>query len=764
MRRSTLLTLLFLFCFSPLASAQTEFKPKFHPTLSVPRLTGAIKIDGRIDEPAWQSAAVADGFAEHSPGDATKPPVESKVLVGYDDQNLYLAFIAYDDPKTIRVSYRDRDNIFRDDYFGLLLDTYGDASWGYELFANPLGIQGDLRTESSGNEDESFDIVWYSKGMVTDSGYQIEVSIPFSSLRFPDKPEQTWRATFWRDRQRQTRQRSTWAALNRDNPCFMCQWGTLTGIKGIKPGSRLDLLPNIVASEQGYRQEDDSGGARFHNEKADVQLSLNAKYAITSNTAAELTINPDFSQVESDATQIDVNSPYSLYYPERRPFFQEGADLFNSRMNAVYTRSIARPKVAGKLTGHFGHTSIAYLIARDDKSPILAPSREGSYLWRGDHSISNIARIKQTFGEGSFVGALFTDRRIENSSASGTLVGSDLSIRMFRNYRFDLQALFSNTQELDDTILSSNALGRTFDRGKHTIALDGEHFWGQGISTELIRDARFWSAGIGYDERSPSFRTDNGFVTKNDYREAYIWSNLDFRPNKKYLIQWVPRIDIGRQWGFDKVRKDEWLVSHLNFTTIAQTEVWLEYLWSRELFRGKAFPGIRRGTIGASSRPSEYVGLEFEFAKGHLIARGGQLPEPVLGDGTNFYASLSLKATQRLLVEPSLDYSQLFYPDDGAEIFRAYVLRTRFTYQFTRELFLRLVVEYRDEEDYNGDMPMTYSQNAGFTIEPLLSYKINPFTIFYLGSSHDYERYDPNADFQHSSRRFFAKFQYLFRT
>lgn len=741
----------------------TDFKPQFKPTLNVPRLEGKITIDGELDEPAWKQAAVADGFSENTPGDCTKPPVQSKVLVGYDDQNLYLAFIAYDDPSTIRVSYRDRDNIFRDDYIGILLDTYGDASWSYELFVNPLGMQGDLRAVNNGNEDESFDIVWYSKGLVTDSGYQVEVAVPFSSLRFPDKPEQVWKATFWRDRQRVTRQRSTWAAISRDNPCFMCQWGTLTGIRGIKPGSHLDLLPNLVASEQGERQDVTDSTTRFHDEKGDVELSLNAKYALSSNASAELTLNPDFSQVESDATQIDLNSPYTLNYSERRPFFQEGADLFSTRINAVYTRAIAQPQVAGKLTGHFGRTSVAYLIARDTRSPILVPYGEGSFLWSGGRSVSNIARVKRTFLEDSYIGGIFTDRSFEDGSAAGTLMGGDMSYRFLRNYRFNMQALASRTRELDDTVLSAKALGKTIEHGRHTLVLDGEQYWGHGVSTQLSREARFWSWSLNYDENSPTFRTDNGFVTKNDFRQVDASTNLNFRPNKKYLIQLVPSLDVGRVWDFDKVRKDEWLIPHLDLTTTAQTQFWVEYLWSRELFRDRVFPGIRRLTLGATSRPSEYVGMDLELTKGRFIARGSQLPEPALGDGRTWYASLSLKSTQRLLIEPEFNYSQLYYPDGGAKIFKAYVIRSHFTYQFTRELFLRLVAEYRDEDNYNGDSLMTYTRSRGFTLEPLLSYKINPFTIFYIGSSHDYERYPASGDFQRDSQRFFIKFQYLFR-
>ena len=744
------------------AQDSTGFNPKYHPTLQVPRVDSKITIDGDLSEPAWREAAIADGFAENQPGNQIKPPVDQKVLICYDEHNLYLGFVAYDDPKTIRYSLRDRDDIFSDDYFGILFDTYGDASWGYELFVNPLGIQGDLRMLGNGNEDMSLDLVWESRGKVTDSGYQVEVAIPFSSLRFPNKPEQVWKAQFWRDRQREVRRKFSWAALNRDNPCFMCQFGTLTGITGIKPGSKLDLLPNIVASQQGELVSADST-LRFQNDKADEQLALNAKYALSSNSSAELTINPDFSQVESDATQIDVNSPYALFYSEPRPFFQEGADLFDTRITSVYTRSIARPQYAAKLTGRFGRTNVAYLVARDDKSPIIVPLEEKSYVFGGGKSVSNIARIKQTFWEDSYIGAVVTDRRQEGNSGGGSLVGGDLALRFLKNYRYEFSALASRTQEPNDTALSTGTADSTFERGRHTVRFDGEQYWGHALYSRFMRDARVWSAQLEYQENSPTFRADNGFVTKNDFRQLQGWTNLFFRPNKKYLITWYPMVIVGRVWNFDHVRKDEWFIPHLEFTSIGQTDFWVEYLWSREQFRGVIFPGIKRAEFYFYARPGGIGGFSVDYSVGRFIARGDQLPVPVLGKGATVSVSMTLQPARRLSIEPSLDYSNLYYPDGGPRIFEASVTRCRFIYQFTRELFLRLVAEYRDFDDYNGDTPMTYTRDRGFTLEPLLSYKLNPFTIFYIGSTHDYEDLLANGAYRRNSQRFFVKFQYLFR-
>jgi hypothetical protein len=327
--------------FHPQASRAQTFTPQYHPTLHVTRNTaGPITLDGSLTDPAWQQAAYAENFVETSPGDQIKPLVDSRVYITYDDDYLYLGFVAHDDPATVRYSVRDRDKIFRDDYFGIMLDTYGDASWPYEFYSNPIGMQGDMRMLANGDEEMAFDVVYDTRGMVTDSGYQVEMAILFAGLRFPDKQEQVWNVNFWRDRQRDVRRQISWAAQDRANSCFICQWGTLTGISGIKPGGRLELLPNVVASQEGHLRDADRPNAGFANDSPDAQLSLNARYGISSTTSAEIAINPDFSEVESDATQIDVNSPLALLYDERRPFFQEGG-ISSSPASTPFTHDLS---------------------------------------------------------------------------------------------------------------------------------------------------------------------------------------------------------------------------------------------------------------------------------------------------------------------------------------------------------------------------------------------------------------------------------------
>lgn len=750
-----------------LVAAQDEFRPAYLPTLHVDPIQGEVTVDGELDDSGWQHAMKCDGFAETSPGDQVKPDVKSEAWITYDQFNLYVALIAYDDPQEVRVSMRDRDNIFTDDYFGIMLDTYGDFSWGYELFVNPLGIQGDLRMLQNGNEDISFDIVWDSKGVVTDSGYQVEIAIPFSSLRFVEKPEQTWHVNFWRDRQREVRYRYAWAARDRDDPCFMCQWGALTGIKGIKPGSNFDLLPNVVAYQGGERDEP-SGGlpGEFTNGDPEAELSMFARYGLTPNSSIEGTLNPDFSQVESDEAQVDVNTTFALFFSEKRPFFQEGSDLYDSYIDAIYTRSINDPSAATKLSGKFGRASVAYIFARDDHTPMILPFEERSIFVPLGKSTSNIARFKYTLEGNSFVGGLLTNRRIDGGG-SGTVFGADGRLWFLKNYNLTFQVLGSRTAEINDTSLASGVNGETFDREKYTAALDGEKYNGHAAYVALNRSGRHWDANTEYIAFSPTFRTDNGFTTHNDYRTVYGWTGVSFIPDREWLTEYQISSEYGRSWNFNEPFKnvnDEWVRGGLYLMTKGQTSVNFGYVNSRELFRGIIFEGISVADIDIDTRFSGTITGGVGYSFGRTIWRTFS-HTPVLGNKRDLEFYLNLKPTQRLYVESILEFSRLDYPDSyvrdhpeqDKKIYSGYILITRVNYQFTRRLFLRVFAQY----DNFGDV---------LDVEPLLTYRLNPFTIFYIGarSNYDYLRAEDysgldNSQWKLSSRQIFAKFQYLFQ-
>ncbi len=772
------------------AESADDFAPNHGPTLRVTPKQGDIKIDGVIDDAGWRTAAIADNFCEFTPRDMTKPAVETKVLVTYDESGFYVAFVCYDNPNEVRASLRQRDNIFLDDYCGILLDTYSDQSWGYEIFVNPLGIQGDLRQLANGAEEESFDIIFESVGQVTDSGYQVEIYIPFASLRFPNSDQQNWRINFWRDRQRDARYRYTWSAIDRGNPCFMCQWGYITGIEDIKPSTNLEILPSVIGYESGHLLDPENPESRFFNADPDGEFSLGVRYGITPNASAEITINPDFSQVESDAGQIDVNTTFGLYFPERRPFFQEGSDLFSTWINAVYTRTINNPDVAGRIAGQFGKYSLAYLAAYDQNTPIMVPLLERSLSFQADEAVVNIFRARRAFGDNTYLGLIATDRRlldfpyegVDIKGGAGSVYGFDGSVRFLTHFRYDLQVLGSHTEEpgagKPDSVIIIAPPDQTFDNGHYTAELDGEKFDGRAVYTSLRRESRIWNADLSYNEFSPTFRTDNGFNTRNNTRQLEFWTGLDFRPNREWLISWQPFVTCSRVWNydgtvnldpgaFDRGARDEWIIPQLSFTFKGQTGVEFSYLWSREHFANRIFPGIRRWSLNVSSRFSEYVNVDGSMTIGKIIYRDPVHPE--LGDAVQMDFGVDLKPTMRLYISTTLEYAKMDHRDSYFEvhplaeknIYSGYIMRSRLTYQFTREWFLRLVVQYDDFD-------------RSFDLEPLLTWQLNPFTVFYIGMNSRYRYFDADdfepdqrlfdkSKWEQSQRQFFAKLQYLFR-
>jgi hypothetical protein len=770
-RCGTFLCLLGVFAANAIA-----FTPNDHPSLVVPKLVGDIKIDGIADEPGWAAAAVADNFCETRPGDQTEPAVGSEVRVTYDDTHLYLLFTAFDDPSQVRATMVERDNIFRDDYFGAVIDTYGDKAWAYELFVNPYGIQGDLRWTNNG-EDESFDIVWESEGNITAEGWQVEVAIPFRSLRFPRKKEQTWLVTFWRDHPRESRRKFSWAKIDRDNPCWLCNFGTLTGIENVQPGGKLDILPSVIATESGAVKDFSDPSAGFDNADPDAQLSLNMRYAVTTDLSAEGTINPDFSQVESDASQIDVNSTTALFYPERRPFFQEGSDLFSTWIDVVYTRSINDPKLAGKLYGRVNRTSVAFVAAQDENAVALVPFEDQSRLITVGRAFSNIFRLKQTIGEDSFLGTSITDRRWDGDG-SGSIFSADGFIRILKNYSFEFQVAGSNTAEPNRSFirLDSGEIAPTFDRGKYTVDFDGESFWGHSVYVSPEFHSRHFDVDLDYWEYSPGFRADNGFVTRNNSREGNLSVGYGWQMDDGFIEEVYFSNDLGRKWNFEKEFKDEWLRPGVYFRLKGQTEVDIGYLRSREQFRDTVLAGIRKFYARLDSRFSQKVagGAGIDF--GREIAR--RIAYPVMGKSFAADGYLRLRPNDRIVWSPEVEYFRISFPDDlnpatypgtsednvapGAEISATWVFRNQINYQFNRRFYLRLILEYFDVKN-------SYDPNdseRGLSVEPLLTYQINPFTIFYIGSVHQYDDfyYSGFRDIRRSSQQFFAKLQYLFRT
>lgn len=730
--------------------ADDSYQPVYLPTLEIAKTSGQITIDGHLDDPGWRGAGRAGNFAEHRPGDQTQPPVDTEALITYDDDNLYVAFICYDDPRTIRASFCDRDRIFNDDNIVLLIDTYGDAAWAYEIMANPYGIQGDLLWSKNGGEDEKYDMIYHSAGKITAEGYQIELAVPFSSMRFPNKEKQTWKVDFWRNHPRESRRQYSWAAIDRDDPCWACQWGTIIGIENVVPGRGIEFLPAIIGYQSGALVDAEDPQSAFDNEDPDGELSLGAKYTISSNMTAEAAINPDFSQVEADVAQIDVNTTFALFYPERRPFFQEGSDLFNTYFTTFYSRLINDPQFAAKLIGRLDRTSVAYLAAYDEHTPIILPFEESSEILQTGKSAVNILRARRTFGEESHIGMIVTDRRLDGGG-SGTLMSADGMVELAKNYRFEWQLIGTHTEEPEDTVLTAEMTMADFD--DHTAAFDGESFWGHGVYASLERESRYWDFDVNYWERSPTFRADIGYEPSNNNRQVEFSTMYFFYPNGKIVENFYPMLWGSRVWNFDGTKKEESIQLSLEMQLTAQTGIHPAYTRGAELYQGIYFDDIWYIHWCTHSRFSDMLTADFAVNYGHQIARREN--PPVMSAQTGYYLGFNIKPVDRLLIQPSFDYARAEHLDTGEELYEGYITRTRVNLQITRELAARLIVQYDD-----------FSKT--WQVDPLLTYRINPFSAFYIGSTYDYNDLkagegDGHEQWKLSSRQFFLKLQYLFQ-
>ena len=715
--------------------------------LGIQRLSGPIDIDGHVTEAAWSSARRVTDFREFQPGHMIEPGVETEAFVTYDDENLYVAIIAHDDPSLVRASLTERDDMFQDDWAGVLLDTWGDQQWGYLIIANGYGVQGDTRLSNNG-DDEKFDVVFEADGGVTERGFEVEIAIPFSSLRFRGDTE-SWRIGFIRNHPRDSRRMYSWPALDNNNPCLLCQFAEMETLEGVRPGGGLELLPSVVASQAGGLRDSEDPGAGFDNANPEASFGLGARMPFAGGWNAEVTYNPDFSQVESDAAQVDVNTTFALSFPERRPFFQDGSDLFETPVSVVYTRSINDPKFAGKVTGALGATSIAVMSAYDENSPIIVPFAESSGFAQGGESWSNIVRARHSLGStGSHVGVLLTDRRLVDGGA-GSTAGMDATLRFAEVYFINAQLVGSYTHEPNDSSLTSDLNGTTFGDG-YTADFDGERFTGLASTVNFGRSTRDWSWDMTWRDASPTFRAASGFVAQNAYRQANAWTGYTFRPEKYGIVDIRPGISGGQVWAWDGGTKDRWMNPYIDATLTAQTQLGVWYTFTDlERFAGQECRSYGRAGLWLDSDFSERLGGGFEISHGEQIYRPGE--PPVIGTGSFYSLYATIRPIDRLTIQPELAYQNLYGPDD-AELFAGWIARTRTMLQFNRELSLRLVTQYVDFGD------------AGLSVEPLVMYRLNPFSIFYVGMTDRFADYGAQTGYAETDRQFFVKLQYLLRT
>lgn len=534
--------------------------PEKSAPIKVPRFDHPPQIDGRLDDKVWEQAAKLKDFYQTSPGDNIAPSQRTEVFLGYDSRALYVGFHCYDDPAKVRANIAKRDDIFNDDYVGMLLDTFNDHRKAYELDFNPLGVQEDgIWQDPIFNEDFNPDFVMESKGMLTADGYVVEVAIPFKSLRYEAGKDKLWGVHFYRRIKRINNEFDSWMPIDRAESGWMSQAGHITGLEGISTERTLELIPSVTLSETGKRKgtltpaQINSGlldPGRFVNEPIKPDPGLTGKYSLTSSITLDFAVNPDFAQVEADELVVTANQRFPIFFPEKRPFFLEGTDIFSTLVTAVNTRSIIDPDVAVKLSGRRNRYSFGVLAASDNgpgnlsesdrelitESPsfILGKNNPTSHEIAGVESkqaqlahivdknaLIGIVRLKRDILAGqSYLGFLGTSYNFAGTNSQ--LAGLDGLISIDRKTTFSWQALGSTS--VDDFFFADsgetrhrreNGLGYAFDYNRN-----GRH---------LVLDL----SGIG---RTLFFRTAVGFQTRVNYNREALFVQYTTEPKPKAKI------------------------------------------------------------------------------------------------------------------------------------------------------------------------------------------------------------------------------------
>ena len=757
--------------------------------IRVPRLVDpGIRIDGRLNEATWARAAVLTGFTQYRPTEGVPAVEPTEVLVFYSPDAIYFGIRAFDSqPSTIPAQLAQRDRaIFSDDWVRITLDTFNDERQAYLFYVNPRGIQVDgLWLEGQQSRfmgmhpmDLNPDFIWDSDGRVTEDGWVAEIRIPYISLQFARADEQAWRLNIAREVRRLGYQQS-WAPLTANQTSTLAQSGRLLGLRGLNPKKLLEINPVLTGKLTGEQVDD-----AFSRGSVQPEFGFDGRYGITRNLSLGATINPDFSQVEADADQIAVNERFALFFSEKRPFFLDGTEIFQSPTRLVHTRQIVDPSGGAKLTGKVGGLKVAYLGALDD-SPISFGDGENRALF-------NLARVRADIGAGSAIGFLYTDRSMIGEATFNRVASADARLLFGRSLSLTTQVAGSWTRDAGEVDAGADGAGAD-DAGTEFGAL-----W----YASLRQSGRSFGWEVTAEDVGTGFLTKTGFIRRvGDIRtRASARVNL-FTPPGSNLQS------IGLEARF------EGFFDHSDFWSGEQMSPFEREI---QMETRLSFRGNRSITFTARNgyfrfRPENYEGYEVELPDGSR--ESFTLPEPL----TNMWAgavraryrvsssvqingsaavretpifgeasrgvelrvspSVDLRPTASWLLNLSYTLSRLRRQDDDTFFSSADIPRLRTQYQFSKALFARVILQYdlsereaqRDPTTGRpliiGSEPSANEQRGRFLTQLLVSYEPSPRTVFFIGWSRQMEgdRTLRLSQMDPINEGFFAKLSYLYR-
>jgi hypothetical protein len=715
--------------------------------IHVTRAAGPIEIDGDLSDPGWRGAAEVTTWYETNPGDNVPAPVESRAWLAYDDRYFYAAFeFAEPDMKSLRAPFGDRDNVPGDtDYGGVILDTRNEAKAAILMLANPHNIQYDAISNDASGEDPSFDLYWDSATRIGQNAWFLEMRIPFSSLRYGKADPQTWGLLLYRNRPRQFRTQMFQVKLPRGSSCFICHEGKITGLAGLPHGGHYVLAPYSTVRNGGQPPGGVAGRPIDSHSEADV--GLDAKWIPTASTAFDATINPDFSQVESDVAQISANQRFALFYPEKRPFFLEGLDLFSTPIQAVYTRQVTAPRWGARATGELFGTAYTLLTAEDGGGGrVIIPGPQSSRFANQDFSSRVvIGRARRDLGSG-FASFLLTDREIAGGGFN-RVAGPDFQWRPNGADRITGQLLLSQTRTPDLPTLDDE--------------WDGRELRSHALYLQWTRNTRHWDHALTYKDIGDDFRADLGFLPQVGVRDgrgvvgytAYpesgpfnnvhtyaVLREIEGTNGDLLMRQVVPAIETQGFW-------NSYMDLEARFATIRVGDRLFKYhyLW----------------TVVQMS-PSDAIG---QISLNAIVGQAIDFDNARPGHGATITLSSVLRPTDHLQLElnGSRQWLDVSPGDESQRLFTEEVARVKATYTFSSRTFLRLVAQrVRLDQD-----PALYTfavrpHFEDFTRSALFAYKINWQTVLFLGYGDD-RRLAQGGGLAEVDRQLFLKVSYAFQ-
>ncbi len=701
----------------------------------IPKVDTPVEVDGVLDEQVWNEALVMGVNTEVRPGENVPAPVETDMYLAYSETHFFVAFKANDpDPSKIRARLCDRDRIWDDEYVIIGIDTFNDQRGSFEFACNPLGIQADV-AEGVYGSGMSWDAIWDSAGQINGEGYVVEMAIPFSSLRFQRaEGEQTWGVDAVRSYPRDVRHHIGLYARDRDDACYFCQMEKLVGFEGATPGRNIEIDPTVSAIRAQEREDFPDGD--FVDSESSEELGLTGHWGITPNIMFSGAVNPDFSQIEADVFQLDVNRRYAFWYPERRPFFLKGAGIFER----LYTRSIADPLWGAKISGKEGKNGMGALAAEDAMTNLIFPSAQGSDVTSLDQRSTAVAlRYTRDFGESSNLGVVLDGRSgTDYYNGMGGLQGD---IWFTKSHALFFHALGSLTDYPDSVAVEYDQPLEEFDGSSFAFSLN-----------QMTSGLDWYISG---GQRDTGFRHDLGYVPSVGYRDADLGWGYTWQEDS---TNWWTMLNLGSGYEYqeetDGTLMEQGYTFWGNYQGQKQSFLNVHGWIGEDVYSGEKFDTWNVGyDTGFWPTGSVFLLVYGRFA--HTIDYSNVQP----GDQIRITPNVEWKLGKHLEFDVAYTYERMDV--DGGRLYTAGLAYAKVIYQFTSRAFLRGIVQHADYR-YNlslYDDEDMLPREQSLASQLLFSYKVNPRTVFYLGYSDGYYG-DSETVLTQSGRTVFAKIGY----